>query len=962
MNNNNNLYNILNNFNKLSESDTPKPATESKPKTLLESTMEEVLQEKYMGFKKTVGALKKQGGIEDPEALAASIGRKKYGKKAFQKAAAAGKKMGEEVTPPKTYGGQGPEGQKFDIYMQNRKDALDKQRPAPVPVVKPMGEGDMEEGNEFSGNRDKAIKSGQDEFKVDGKTYPVKENGLQRHIGIKKYTKKGFEELQAAGREGADEEEKGRIKDRYIKKVKENRDAYQRDYDSSVSGMGTDHEFRNRERNAGLEDEKNNYAVYIDGRQWKVFADRRQAENIARSLTNKGKKAEVYVTGANVSEESDWSNLGAEYRSTKPGTKEPTHTGEKEYFKGGVKHTKDYDREVSHTAATGEKRGRGRPKKSQFEGHYTIDQLIAEAFGEEDQEQSLNYEQDQLRNAIGDDLFAELQRSVSNGDYDFGDDLFQTLYDHYFDEMPPGTRKARDGDPYEWIGDKIGEVFSDDSLKEGGWQDIDDRSAPPKGAKQEIKTIEPGSAIRVDPNYKDPTTTKAPTKSPSMMDKVTQSAGRTPPYMPEKPTKADNGMGRIVQGTWQADPKGTVKAPSGDPEGVKESNPQPGQDFTTTQGAQMKYNPTSGSWQQQAPVTPNDPYTSISTKSTMNTKDVNGKPTTDYTNTTTATDPATGKTQSMTTTDDDANEDIMMTNELAEMMRLAGMTESKKAKPDYLDFDKDGDKKEPMKQALKDKKVDESEEKADKDYDGDGKIESGKDEYLGSKIAAAKKAGKLKEGTCKSCHKDPCVCKEEKCMECGMYESKCKCDESMSEALNQMRRIAGLKECDMSPISGAAGDMQQQQGKMNISTNMSSDGNKSVTITADGDSALELMQMLKLAGMAAHGEVEVEVDEESESPTPSTDGTTSSPTPTPMPPTTGGEVEEAKDPRYHANTTPEEHVYPEQVLTRGGNGDVAGRNKQMHKDGYQFGDNPMAMKESMGLKFMKEYEGIKVKK
>ena len=35
--------------------------------------------------------------------------------------------------------------------------------------------------------------------------------------------------------------------------------------------------------------------------------------------------------------------------------------------------------------------------------------------------------------------------------------------------------------------------------------------------------------------------------------------------------------------------------------------------------------------------------------------------------------------------------------------------------------------------------------KAAKDYDGDGKIESGKDEYLGSRIAAAKKAGKLKE-------------------------------------------------------------------------------------------------------------------------------------------------------------------------------------------------------------------------
>ena len=36
--------------------------------------------------------------------------------------------------------------------------------------------------------------------------------------------------------------------------------------------------------------------------------------------------------------------------------------------------------------------------------------------------------------------------------------------------------------------------------------------------------------------------------------------------------------------------------------------------------------------------------------------------------------------------------------------------------------------------------------KAKKDYDGDGKVESGKDEYLGSKIRAAKKAGKIEEG------------------------------------------------------------------------------------------------------------------------------------------------------------------------------------------------------------------------
>jgi hypothetical protein len=46
------------------------------------------------------------------------------------------------------------------------------------------------------------------------------ESGLQRYTGIKKYGKKGFEALQKAGRDGASEEEKGAIKDKYLKKKK----------------------------------------------------------------------------------------------------------------------------------------------------------------------------------------------------------------------------------------------------------------------------------------------------------------------------------------------------------------------------------------------------------------------------------------------------------------------------------------------------------------------------------------------------------------------------------------------------------------------------------------------------------------------------------------------------------------------------------------------------------------------
>lgn len=49
----------------------------------------------------------------------------------------------------------------------------------------------------------------------------------------------------------------------------------------------------------------------------------------------------------------------------------------------------------------------------------------------------------------------EVRNFEDNGDLD--DDLYHALYDYYSDngEMPYGTMKARTGDPYEWIGDRL---------------------------------------------------------------------------------------------------------------------------------------------------------------------------------------------------------------------------------------------------------------------------------------------------------------------------------------------------------------------------------------------------------------------------------------------------------------------------------------------------------------------------
>ena len=56
---------------------------------------EERTDEKYMGFEKVKKSVAKNPKVKDPGAVAAAIGRKKYGKAKFQKAAAAGKKLGE---------------------------------------------------------------------------------------------------------------------------------------------------------------------------------------------------------------------------------------------------------------------------------------------------------------------------------------------------------------------------------------------------------------------------------------------------------------------------------------------------------------------------------------------------------------------------------------------------------------------------------------------------------------------------------------------------------------------------------------------------------------------------------------------------------------------------------------------------------------------------------------------------
>ena len=274
----------------------------------------------------------------------------------------------------------------------------------------------------------------------------------------------------------------------------------------------------------------------------------------------------------------------------------------------------------------------------------------------------------------------------------------------------------------------------------------------------------------------------------------------------------------------------------------------------------------------------------------------------------------------------------IMTNELEEMMRLAGMEDVLKGKQHKLDKNKNG-KLDATDFAMLRGEMDEdfavkvpspaqagSAEQA-KAIGAAVPAEPGKpDPFAKGEIVKPLKpmsfnpeTGEIKANDMVFQPADKSMDEgTEMCRECGYTMTECGCDSAMPS---------------------------QDEGHMNVSMNVDSDGHQSVTVSADGEDAAKLAQLLKLAGLgsgsaeAVYQPVEVVVGDEEE-------------------------IEEEKDERYHASTTPDVEVFGTDVQLKGGNGDVAGQEKKMRKHGYQFGDNPLAMKETVA----RDYESIKVRK
>ena len=247
-------------------------------------------------------------------------------------------------------------------------------------------------------------------------------------------------------------------------------------------------------------------------------------------------------------------------------------------------------------------------------------------------------------------------------------------------------------------------------------------------------------------------------------------------------------------------------------------------------------------------------------------------------------------------------------------------TLDEESKPDFLDIDKDGDKKEPMKKAATDKK---------------------KQGVTEAKLGAIEAYGVrgMKSTPWRKTFKSQAA-----------FEAWLEKNESNVEVHGTRKLDESVAESKLAECGGMSYD---QDSGMSINTSVDTrTGSKTVSVTASGNSADDLMQILKLAGMNSDAS--------------STEPTSSSVKVMSMPMGYGvfGHSHEDQEIEETYANEPDEQIQP--VDTQLQQGTDLNRQKPMYKHSYRQGDNPMAMQEARELarleKEIKEgIDSIKVK-
>ena len=778
--NSNGMYNILNIFKK--HEPTTQEQVKAEAKAIYESVeaqgsvlkgVEQTLNEKYMGFKKTVGALKKQGGVENPEALAASIGRKKYGKAAFQKAAAAGKKMGEAV----------------EVATQAPAAAV---QPGPIVLVHKA----------YPENIAKA-KAALEKFHAGGPG-----SKLQIFPPSGKYGPDYYEFHLAAKPHNSIEAVQSTLKGEGVKAGVE----------PGTQGVAEgDVVHKGRYGNDGKD------YTGKTGVDPKVQADPENKKFDTKGIAGIiGKKTGKDIGKVTHRQKHDWDNSPEEVdemfafdtpkkggrsrpdelaRRAKLGknplAKGSPHAGEYKtkdrygdmYKIGGPKSALPEEREVSPTIKGTEKKAKSVYNPSNKPGHVKRLDTPTKKY-------------DNIKNESRKTAHALVLESVN----------FKKMMDECdmtLTEMLDCLNQ--DIKSYKTTGDMTERLRDFMHLHNHAKKQLEMEAINP----QRGPSFAPQDAMSLDRNVS--------------------------PFEPSR-----------IQG-----PKPGILSRAADAIGT---------------GARKAFDTLTGPGDEEL-------LHDLKRKSTM--------------------------------------EEAAELNELA---RLAGLTLESKA-----------------------------DKKADDDYDNDGKVETGKEEYLGSKIAAAKKAGKLKEGTCKACDCDPCDCEVDEGNAFTGKLADTKKGDSFKLGDKTYTDNSNLDESmGVVDIVGGAEEMEQQKGNMSVNTNMSTDGSKTVSITANGDAAEELMQMLKIAGLGggeAHAKLAIAV------------------------PTSGEEVEvaEADGEAEYANVPHEEYETVDTIIHQG---DDMNREKKQFANKPKAGDNPMATpayedvdpRASFGRDLMAEYQALKLRK
>jgi hypothetical protein len=300
------------------------------------------------------------------------------------------------------------------------------------------------------------------------------ESGLQYYTGKKKYGKDGMEALSKAGREGANQEELGRIKDKFIKKDKIDEKSVSQ---AQQKFMGMVHAAQQGEKAASPAVDK--VAKSMGKKDAKDFASTKHKglpAHVEETKTcnecgmNEGEcehtmsEAEITRTaGKTVHRKTDFPGYPADDADDIEGLRGPG-TGKR-------------GRPRKHAAKAPTGLGRGRPVKAKAptfskqadpfgrvsgvapKGTKGTVHTMAEAMTQLE----LNLNQMQLTESrllddTGETLGhvlnrfrAEVRSFEQGGDLD--QDLYEALFDYYLEagEMPYGVAKARTGDPMEWV-------------------------------------------------------------------------------------------------------------------------------------------------------------------------------------------------------------------------------------------------------------------------------------------------------------------------------------------------------------------------------------------------------------------------------------------------------------------------------------------------------------------------------